>query len=76
MLVADVESRHGLADFEMFKQIARSACVLSEDAIHLLQDADGTQGDVLQIADWRRHKVEFRHGRQDSNLRETKSLSF
>ena len=76
MLVADVEGCHGLADFEMPQKVARCTGVLSQDAIHFLQDADGSQGDVLEVANRRRHKIELRHGCVYSNLRETKSLSF
>ena len=62
MLVADVEGRHGLADVEMPQQVARGAGVLGEDTVHLLEDTDGTQGDVLEVAYGRRHKIELRHG--------------
>ena len=76
MLVTDVEGRHGLADFQMPQQVARGTCILSQDAVHFLQDTDGSQGDILEVANRCRHKIELRHGRDYSNLRETKSLSF
>ena len=75
MLIADMESRHRLADVEMAQQVTRSARVLGQDAIDFLQHTDGPQGNVLKVANRGGHKIKFRHSYY-SNLREISSLSF
>jgi len=42
---------------KMIEQLLRLASVLASDEVALLQHADRTQGDVLEIADWRGHEV-------------------
>ena len=46
----------------MAKQVARCARIFSKDAVHFFQDADGTQGNVLQVADRRGNEIQLRHG--------------
>ena len=48
------------ADVEVVEQLLRLARVLTGDAVDRAQDAEGAQGDVLQIADGRSDEVEAR----------------
>ena len=48
---------HGVLDFEMLQQNARGAGVFGQNQIGLLQDADGPECHVLQIAYRRRYDV-------------------
>ena len=59
-LVVLVVADGGRADTEVVEQLLRLARVLAGDAVDRAQDAQGAQGDVLQIADGRGDEVEAR----------------
>ena len=44
-------ARHGHVDAEVGQQRARTSSVLAGDEAYLLQDPEGAQGDVLEVAD-------------------------
>ena len=45
-------------DAEMAKQDAASPGILRSHELDLLQDFEGAEGDVVEVADWRRDDVE------------------
>ena len=47
-----------LADPEMLEQVQRMAGILAGDHVRLLQDIDGAQGDIGQVADGSGDEVE------------------
>ena len=59
-LIVLVVADGGRADTEVVEQLLRLARVLAGDAVDRAQDAQGAQGDVLQIADGRGDEVEAR----------------
>jgi len=58
LVIADGAS----VDSVVREQLLRLARVLAGDQVNLLEHAQGAQGDVLEIADWRGDKVEGRTG--------------
>ena len=57
-LVVFVVADQRLADVVMIQELQGVASIFAGDLIHFFQDAQGAEGDVLQIADWRRYQVE------------------
>ena len=58
MLVEFVVGSHWDADFEMFEKNAAGARVLSQNQVHLLQDAKSSEGYILKVADGCRNEIE------------------
>ena len=61
MLVELVVGEHGILDAEMLEQHTARARVLGQNQVGFLQDAQGTVGDVFQIAHGRRHNIKYTH---------------
>ncbi len=62
-LVVHVVADGGSVDLEVVQQLLRLARVFAGDAVYASQHAQGSQGDVLKIADWRGYEVEARRKR-------------
>src|SRR5260370_22335238 len=62
-LIVHVIAHGWRVDLEVIQQLFRLARVLTRDAIDTTQDAEGSQGDVFQVSDWRGHKVQPRRNR-------------
>src|SRR5271157_1207729 len=47
------------ADFVMIEELLRAAGVLARNHVRLLQRPNGSQGDVFEVSDGRRHQIEL-----------------